>query len=87
MNVVSIAKAEQIPIVFTPHDYWMQCLRGQLLTSKMQLCPAPSEVGCVNMYSALFSLRNGGPAAVSRVGCAHLGHLLSNRPFYRPFPF
>jgi glycosyltransferase involved in cell wall biosynthesis len=53
-NLVAIAKAAKIPVVFTLHDYWMQCLRGQLITSKMQLCPGPSEDRCVTCMRYYF---------------------------------
>ncbi len=53
-NLVAIAKAAKIPVVFTFHDYWMQCLRGQLITSKMQLCPGPSEDRCVSCMGYYF---------------------------------
>ncbi len=53
-NLVAIAKAANIPVVFTFHDYWMQCLRGQLITSKMQLCLGPSEDRCVTCMRYYF---------------------------------
>ncbi|MCW8140837.1 MAG: glycosyltransferase, partial [Planctomycetota bacterium] len=46
-NIVTIARREfSVPVVFTIHDFWMFCFRGQLVDPAMRLCPGPSEDGC-----------------------------------------
>lgn len=47
-NVVSIARREfRVPVVFTIHDFWMHCFRGQLVDPSRQLCAGPTEDGCL----------------------------------------
>ena len=47
-NIVNIAKKEfGLPVVFTVHDFWMFCFRGQAIKPDQQLCPAPSDEGCL----------------------------------------
>ncbi|NMC07415.1 MAG: glycosyltransferase family 4 protein, partial [Candidatus Lokiarchaeota archaeon] len=43
---IDIIKARNIPIVFTLHDFWMMCLRGQLITPEMEVCLGPSVDKC-----------------------------------------
>ncbi len=38
--------ARGIPTIFTLHDYWMICHRGQLLDENLQRCPGPYPAGC-----------------------------------------
>jgi GT2 family glycosyltransferase/glycosyltransferase involved in cell wall biosynthesis len=45
-TIVSILAAREIPIVFTLHDYWLMCHRGQLLDTNFQLCDGPGPGGC-----------------------------------------
>jgi GT2 family glycosyltransferase/glycosyltransferase involved in cell wall biosynthesis len=45
-TIVSILAAREIPIVFTLHDYWLMCHRGQLLDANYQLCDGPGPGGC-----------------------------------------
>ncbi|RUM58804.1 MAG: hypothetical protein DSY60_01000 [Persephonella sp.] len=47
-NIVNIVKDYNIPIVFTIHDFWMFCLRGQLLTRDYQICKGPDEKECIS---------------------------------------
>jgi GT2 family glycosyltransferase/glycosyltransferase involved in cell wall biosynthesis len=35
-----------IPCIFTLHDYWLMCHRGQLLDVDYQLCDGPGTLGC-----------------------------------------
>jgi len=35
-----------IPIVYTLHDYWLMCHRGQLLDRQYRLCHGPGPRGC-----------------------------------------
>src|SRR5262249_37511273 len=43
--VTELAK-RHVPIVFTLHDYWLICHRGQLLDLDYQLCIDPFSDGC-----------------------------------------
>ncbi|MGC8581678.1 MAG: glycosyltransferase family 4 protein [Thermoplasmata archaeon] len=52
-NIVSIAKNYGLPIVFTIHDFWMFCPRGQLLTPEYELCSLPDKERCVSCLSYL----------------------------------
>ncbi|MHA1730845.1 MAG: glycosyltransferase family 4 protein [Promethearchaeota archaeon] len=45
-NIVHVIKKEDIPVVFTLHDFWMMCLRGQLITPEKELCNGPSPAKC-----------------------------------------
>ena len=38
----------RIPVVYTLHDYWLICHRGQLLDRRMQRCDGPGTDGCGN---------------------------------------
>jgi GT2 family glycosyltransferase/glycosyltransferase involved in cell wall biosynthesis len=35
-----------VPVVFTLHDYWVMCHRGQLLDTNYRLCSGPEPAGC-----------------------------------------
>ena len=53
-NIPIITKKEfGIPIVFTIHDFWMFCVRGQLLTPDYKICTGPSEDRCVSCLKYL----------------------------------
>ena len=48
-NIPIITKKEfDTPVVFTIHDFWMFCVRGQLLTPEYKICGGPSENRCVS---------------------------------------
>lgn len=50
-----IAKREfQCPVVFTIHDFWMQCYRGQLVDPKLHLCSGPSDSKCMSCAQHYF---------------------------------
>ena len=54
VNIVNIAKEKfSLPIVFTVHDFWMFCIRGQLITPEYKLCSGPSIDKCVKCLSYL----------------------------------
>ncbi len=44
--IVEIIKKYEIPIVFTLHDYWMMCIRGQLIRDDLSLCSGPHIEKC-----------------------------------------
>ena len=45
-DLVSEARRRPVPAIFTLHDYWLICQRGQLLDRQLQRCPGPSPEGC-----------------------------------------
>lgn len=46
-NIPVIAHEEfGTPVVFTAHDFWMGCYRGQLMDHERKICGGPSEEGC-----------------------------------------
>jgi len=44
--IVDIVKESQIPIIFTLHDFWMMCIRGQLIREDYSLCTGPTIERC-----------------------------------------
>jgi GT2 family glycosyltransferase/glycosyltransferase involved in cell wall biosynthesis len=45
-DLVELLASRQVPIVFTLHDYWLLCQRGQLLDLALARCAGPSPAGC-----------------------------------------
>jgi glycosyltransferase involved in cell wall biosynthesis/MoaA/NifB/PqqE/SkfB family radical SAM enzyme len=46
-NLVAIARQEfRVPVVFTIHDFWMFCFRGQLVEPRFGPCSGPSVAKC-----------------------------------------
>jgi GT2 family glycosyltransferase/glycosyltransferase involved in cell wall biosynthesis len=45
-GIVPLLKARCVPIVFTLHDYWLLCHRGQFLDTSYRLCDGPKPDGC-----------------------------------------
>ncbi len=43
---VEEAKKRGIPVVYTLHDFWLLCQRGQLLDRELTLCKGPSPDAC-----------------------------------------
>ncbi len=54
-NIVSITKKYGYPLVFTLHDYWLLCMRGQLITRNNLPCTGPTVKGCSRCFSNYFS--------------------------------
>ena len=53
-NIVNIIKEKfNIPIVFTVHDFWMFCIRGQLITPEYEICSGPDLKKCSKCLSYL----------------------------------
>jgi len=46
IQIVNIIHDKNIPIVFTLHDFWMMCIRGQLIRDDYSLCEGPSIKKC-----------------------------------------
>jgi len=45
-DLVSETHRRQVPALFTLHDYWLICQRGQLLDLQLERCPGPSPERC-----------------------------------------
>ena len=51
----TIAKGEYgVPVVFTLHDFWLGCPRGQLIRPDLTICPGPSAAGCLECMQVAF---------------------------------
>lgn len=45
-RLLNIIKEHHIPIVFTVHDFWLFCVKGQLLNEKNEICKGPDNARC-----------------------------------------
>ncbi len=52
-----VVKARRIPSVFTLHDYWMACQRGQMLQPDLTLCHEPKSTKCARCLAPQISTR------------------------------
>jgi glycosyltransferase involved in cell wall biosynthesis len=54
-QIIKIVKECKIPIVFTLHDFWMICIRGQLIQDDFSLCSGPSIENCMKCNMKYFT--------------------------------
>ena len=45
-EIVDVLATRRIPVVYTLHDYWLLCHRGQRLDTSYQVCDGPGPSGC-----------------------------------------
>src|SRR6185503_13791161 len=45
-EIVDVLASRRIPIVYTLHDYWLLCHRGQRLDTRYEICDGPGPDGC-----------------------------------------
>ncbi|WP_372998322.1 glycosyltransferase family 4 protein [Sulfurimonas sp.] len=45
-NLIAIAKELKIPIVYTIHDFWLFCVKGQMVNESGSICQMPSIENC-----------------------------------------
>ena len=45
-NLIKIAKEFNIPIVYTIHDFWLFCVKGQMINQNGEICQKPSVENC-----------------------------------------
>jgi len=46
-NIIAIIKKYNIPIVYTIHDFWLYCIKGQMINQNGDICSSPSVENCV----------------------------------------
>jgi len=61
------AKTRHIPVVYTLHDFWLFCQRGQLLDRELAICEGPSDEGCAECLSAQIALGGKAGRAASKL--------------------
>ncbi|MFX1457770.1 MAG: glycosyltransferase family 4 protein [Promethearchaeota archaeon] len=54
-QIVEIIKENEIPIIFTLHDFWMICIKGQLIRDDFSLCSGPSIENCIECNTKYFT--------------------------------
>ncbi|MBW2230888.1 MAG: glycosyltransferase family 4 protein [Deltaproteobacteria bacterium] len=56
---VQAAHRRRIPVIFTLHDFWLICPRGQLVRSDETLCEQHTDVDCVRCMAYQLRIRGG----------------------------
>jgi glycosyltransferase involved in cell wall biosynthesis len=46
-NIIRVIKEHNIPIVYTIHDFWLFCIKGQMINQKGEICSTPSTSNCL----------------------------------------
>ena len=59
-DIIGVLNEHAVPSIFTLHDYWLICHRGQLLDLAYRVCDGPGPSGCANCLGVAGS---GGAAA------------------------
>ncbi len=53
ISIIKIIKTYNIPIIYTIHDFWLYCVRGQMLNKSGDICLKPSIKNCLNCSNYL----------------------------------
>lgn len=53
-NLPKIAKEQGYPVIYTLHDFWLKCYRGQLIKPDLQICAGPSDENCLDCIKTTF---------------------------------
>ncbi len=56
--IIDIIKEFNIPILFTLHDFWMMCIRGQLIRDDHTLCTGPNIEKCAECNMKYFTSKD-----------------------------
>ena len=56
-GIIDEIKKRDIPIVYTLHDYWLFCYRGQLVKDNLEICSDHSISGCRECLKFLVNIR------------------------------
>jgi glycosyltransferase involved in cell wall biosynthesis len=80
------AKRRGIPVVYTLHDFWLLCPRGQLVRRDLSLCERHTDADCVRCMAWQLRVR-GGHARVRELleRSSRLARLRLPRELYRRF--
>jgi glycosyltransferase involved in cell wall biosynthesis len=46
-NLIAVARSRGIPAIYTLHDYWLICQRGQFLKTDLSICGGQDDGACV----------------------------------------
>ncbi|MHA1278427.1 MAG: glycosyltransferase family 4 protein [Candidatus Helarchaeota archaeon] len=53
-NIIKIVKDDfNLPIIFTIHDFWLHCIRGQMITPELKICTYPNDEACLKCLKIL----------------------------------
>ncbi len=67
-NLIAEAHRRNIPVVYTLHDYWLICQRGQFLKRDLSVCPGQEDGECVKCLSWQLGLGAGRKKVSHTVG-------------------
>jgi glycosyltransferase involved in cell wall biosynthesis len=56
-TLIRETKKRDIPSVFTLHDFWLACPRGQLLKRDLTICDGPEESVCTQCMAAKLAMK------------------------------
>ncbi|MFA5276527.1 MAG: glycosyltransferase [Candidatus Omnitrophota bacterium] len=62
-TLIEEVKKMGIPAVFTLHDYWPMCQRGQLFRKNLTICEGPLNSECAKCMAYQLDPKDGGPEA------------------------
>ncbi len=68
MGLPVVAKKRGIPVVFTLHDWWLSCARGQRVDRWGRPCPGPEPRRCAACVAPVPGLGRLGPQVARQVG-------------------
>ncbi len=57
LDLVEIAKSRGCGVVFTLHDFWLICQRGQLLDDELAICRRPVVKKCASCFDSQITLK------------------------------
>jgi len=57
LGLIDEIKKRNIPVIFTLHDYWLMCPKGQLFKSNKKICQNPLDANCPYCLSASLNPR------------------------------
>jgi len=53
-NLPRIAKEHNCPVIYTLHDFWLKCYKGQLVKPDLKICEGPSDENCLDCVKRTF---------------------------------
>lgn len=53
-NLPRIAKEHNLPVIYTLHDFWLKCYRGQMVKPDLRICDGPSDENCLDCVRTTF---------------------------------